>query len=250
MANQEKLRIFATTFHQAIMNNSQSYQPEVVILSGGDYPRHTIPTNLLKQANKIVCCDGAVFDLLRHGGTPWRIVGDCDTIFSTNDPEERQMVEEHRDIICQISEQEDNDQTKAVRYCLEQGMKKMAIVGATGRREDHTLGNISLIAEYLSMGAEVRLYTDYGYFVPARDRLDLDVEIPAGFEAVSDSDATRQKSIQISIFNISAHGFRSEGLRYPLYDFTQWWQGTLNEAIASHVTIEAQGIFLVFVNYG
>lgn len=232
------------------MYNNTYYQPEVVILSGGDYPSHSIPKMLLQQASKIVCCDGAVFDLVRHGGNPWRIVGDCDTIFTTSDPTEQQIVEAHRDIIRHIEEQDDNDQTKAVRYCLEHGFRNIAIVGATGRREDHTLGNISLLAEYLNMGAKARIYTDHGYFVAAQDKLELDIDIPAGFEAVSDSDATRQKSVQISIFNISAHGFRSEGLRYPLYDFTQWWQGTLNEAIAPHVIIEAQGIFLVFVNYG
>ncbi len=232
------------------MDQRNDYCPEVVILSGGDYPTHTIPTSLLHQASKIVCCDGAVFELVRHGGTPWRIVGDCDTIFSTTDSTEKQMVEVHRSIIRHISEQEDNDQTKAVRYCLEHELRRMAIVGATGRREDHTLGNISLLAEYLDMGADVRLYTDYGYFVPARNRLELDLDIPEGFVAVSDSEATRQKSVQISIFNVSARNFRSQGLRYPLYDFTQWWQGTLNEAITSHVTIEAEGIFLVFVNYG
>jgi len=231
------------------MSNRPSYNPEVVILSGGDYPSHDIPTALLNQAEKVCCCDGAVFDLLRHGGKPWRIVGDCDTIFTTTDPTEQQMVEAHRDIIRHISEQDDNDQTKAVRYCLEHGLKKMAIVGATGRREDHTLGNISLVAEYLSMGAEVRLYTDHGYFVPARDRLELNLNLPEGFEAVSDTEATRQKSVQISIFNVSGRNFRSEGLRYPLYDFTQWWQGTLNEAIASQVTIEAEGLFIVFVTY-
>lgn len=226
-----------------------NFEPQVVILSGGDYPSHPTPVALLQQAHKVVCCDGAVFDLLRHKGTPWRIVGDCDTIFSTSDSEEIEMVEAHRDIIRHIEEQDDNDQTKAVRYCLEHGIDKIAIVGATGRREDHTLGNISLIAEYMAMGADVRLYTDYGYFIPVQGKLELDIELPKGFKVVSDTEATRQKSVQISIFNISAHGFRSEGLRYPLYDFTQWWQGTLNEAIVPHITIEAEGLYIVFVTY-
>jgi len=231
------------------MVNTSEYKPEVVVLSGGDYPSHPIPTSLLQQANKVCCCDGAVFELLRHGGKPWRIVGDCDTIFSTSDPTEKEMVESNRSIIRQISEQDDNDQTKAVRYCLEHGFREIAIVGATGRREDHTLGNISLLTEYLDMGAQVRLYTDHGVFIPVRNSIELDLAIPEGFEVVSDTEATRAKSVQISIFNISAKGFKSEGLRYPLYDFTQWWQGTLNEAITPHITIEAQGIFLVFVTY-
>ena len=234
---------------QDMTERIDQYKPDVVVLGGGDYPTHALPLTLLHEAERIVCCDGAMFSLLRHGMEPWRIVGDCDTIFTTEDPEEQQMVEEHLDRIRRYEEQDDNDQTKAVRYCLSHGMRRIAIVGATGRREDHTLGNISLCIEYMRMGADVRIYTDHGVFLPCQDRIELEVPIPEQFEAVSDAIATRQKSVQISIFNVSAHGFRSEGLRYPLYDFSNWWQGTLNEAIASEVTIEAEGEFMVYVCY-
>lgn len=159
------------------------------------------------------------------------------------------MLEEYRDIIRRIEEQDDNDQTKTVRYCLEHGLHRMAIVGATGGREDHTLGNISLLMEYMKMGAEVRLYTDHGVFMPCHDRIELEVPIPDGFVAVSDREATRQKSTQISIFNITATQLKSQGLRYPLYDFTQWWQGTLNEAVSSPIIIEGKGDFLLYVNF-
>ena len=54
---------------------------------------------------------------------------------------------------------------------------------------------------------------------------------------------------QVSIFNISACGLRSEGLRYPIYDFTALWQGTLNECLSHSFTIFAQGEYLVFLNY-
>lgn len=35
----------------------------------------------------------------------------------------------------------------------------------TGKREDHTLGNISLLLYYLQEGIDVRAYTDYGVFI-------------------------------------------------------------------------------------
>lgn len=226
---------------------TNDFFPEVVVLGGGDYPRHPLALSLLNQAERVACCDGAAFEFISRGGKPWRIIGDCDSILSPTNKKEEEILEQNRHLIRRIEEQDDNDQTKAVRYCIEHGFRKIAIVGATGGREDHTLGNISLIAEYQRMGAEVRLYTDHGIFVPCHNKISLSVSIPDRFEAVSDTIATRQKSTQISIFNISAHGFKSEGLRYPLYDFTQWWQGTLNEAISSPVTIEAEGDFLVYV---
>lgn len=230
------------------MMKMQDFEPEVVILGGGDYPTSPLPLSLLNDCQRVACCDGAAFEFVKRGRRPWRIVGDCDSILNPRNEEERQILEANRELICRIEEQDDNDQTKTVRYCLEHGYRKLAIVGATGRREDHTLGNISLLIEYMRMGADVRLYTDYGMFIPCHNRLELAVDIPENYEVVSDKIATRQKSTQISIFNISAHGLRSEGLRYPLYDFTQWWQGTLNEAVASPIVIEAEGDFLVFVN--
>lgn len=221
---------------------------DVVILGGGEYPQQGMALQILQQAKRVVCCDGAAYELLRHNLEPWKIVGDCDSIFSPSNDQEKQWLAKYRDIICRISEQDDNDQTKAVRYCLEQGLRDIAIVGATGRREDHTLGNISLLIEYMRMGANVRLYTDYGVFIACHNRTEIQVSIPRDFEAVSDAIATRQKSTQVSIFNVSAHGFSATGLRYPLYDFTQWWQGTLNEAIDSPVVIDAEGDYIVFIN--
>lgn len=38
----------------------------------------------------------------------------------------------------------------------------------------------------------------------------------------------------------------AEGLAYPLSVFTNWWQGTLNEALARHFIIRTEGKVLVF----
>lgn len=223
------------------------YAFDTVILGGGDYPSHPIPLNMLKTAQRVVCCDGAAYNYLRDGGIPWRIVGDCDSILSPHDEQESAWLEQVRPIIRRITEQEDNDQTKAVRYCLDHGLRKLVLVGATGRREDHTIGNISLLIEYMRMGAEVVLCTDYGIFIPCHNKVELKVPIPEDYTHESDQVATRTKSTQISVFNINGKRLKSEGLRYPLYDFDQWWQGTLNEAASSPVVIEADGDFLVYV---
>lgn len=227
----------------------QDFNPEVVILGGGDFPSHPLPLSLLEGASKVVCCDGAAYSYVPKYGKPWRIVGDCDSILNPQDNHQRRILEDVSDVIRKYDEQDFNDQTKAVRYCLEHGLKRIAIVGATGGREDHTLGNISLLLEYKRLGADVRLYTDHGLFIPCHDSIEFEVPIPEGFVAVNDNDACRQKSTQISIFNLSARNLHGEGLRYPLSDFTQWWQGTLNEAISSPVSIKGEGDFMVYVSF-
>ncbi|MBQ5576503.1 MAG: thiamine diphosphokinase [Bacteroidales bacterium] len=202
------------------------FQPDTVILGGGDYPTHPLPLSLLQNAPRVQCCDGAAAEYIRRGHIPWRIVGDCDSI---HDDIRRQ----YADRVVIISEQETNDQTKNVIYARDHGFKRIAIVGATGRREDHTIGNISLLTEYYKMGLDVRIYTDHGMFVICSGSNDF---------------AVRPGS-QISFFNWKAHGFTSSGLKYPLYDFDALWMGTLNEAVDDVVSISAEGVYIVFVNY-
>lgn len=118
---------------------------EAVILGNGDYPSHPYPLNVLRQAPYVVCCDGAADEYIRHGFLPDAIIGDGDSLSSENR-------EKLATIFHQIKDQETNDQTKAVRFLKAQGKRQIAIIGGTGKREDHTLGNISLLMDYMQEG--------------------------------------------------------------------------------------------------
>lgn len=207
-----------------IMNFIQ--KTETVILANGSYPSNDIPLDILSKASYVVCCDGAANRYIENGFIPDVIIGDGDSL-------NEKYRYSHASLIKRISEQETNDQTKAVRFCLAQGKRQIAILGATGKREDHTLGNISLLIDYARMGAETRIYTDYGVFIPCKDKCVFN--------------STSQQ--QISIINFTAKNFKAQGLLYPIYDFTNWWQGTLNECTGDTFTIEAQGEYLLFANY-
>ena len=199
---------------------------DAIILANGDYPSADVPVQLLKEAPYVVCCDGGANEYIEKGYTPDIIIGDGDSLSEEN----RRL---YADLIHHNPDQETNDQTKAIQFLLSQGKKRIAIVGATGKREDHTIGNISLLMEYMRMGVEVCMYTDYGVFVPCKDT--------CVFEC--------RPGQQVSIFNFTAKGLKSKGLAYPIYDFTSWWQGTLNRCIDASFTIEAEGEYLVFLNY-
>ena len=199
---------------------------DAVILANGDYPSASIPLQVLKEAPYVVCCDGGANEYIAKGYLPDIIIGDGDSL-----SEENRI--KHASLIHHNPDQETNDQTKAMQYLLSKGKKRIAIVGATGKREDHTIGNISLLMEYMRMGAEVRSYTDYGVFIPCKDT--------CSFEC--------RKGQQVSIFNFTAKGLKEKGLAYPIYDFTTWWQGTLNTCTDTSFTIEAEGEYLVFLNY-
>ena len=208
------------------MNNIHDYKFDAVVLAGGDYPTAEQPLAILHDAEYVACCDGAADRYISQGNTPDAIVGDGDSISIGNR-------EKYANILHIINEQESNDQTKAVRFLVTQGKRKIAIVGATGRREDHTIGNISLLIEYARAGIEVCSFTDYGVFVPCNGT----------------TTHKCRKGQQLSIFCITAKELNAEGLLYPIYDFTNWWQGTLNECTGDTVTIHAQGEYLLFFNY-
>ena len=194
---------------------------DVVILANGDFPVHALPLSLLEDAVHIVACDGAIAHLAAHEYQADIIaIGDGDSIPETL-----------RDRLIRVEEQEDNDLTKATRYCLKQGWRRIAYLGATGKREDHTLGNISLIVRYfLEMGVEPLMVTDYGWFVVAR----------------GDSEFESFPGQQVSIFNVNCQHLVSEGLKWQSYPYHQFWQGTLNEALSTVFRFRADGCYLVY----
>ena len=197
-----------------------------VVVGNGDYPTHPIPLQILANATFTVCCDGGANAYIAQGHLPDLIIGDGDSLSQENQ-------QQYGHLLHRISEQETNDQTKAVTYLLERGISHIEIVAATGKREDHTLGNISLLIEYMRSGATVRMYTDYGIFIPCRDTQTFPC----------------QPGQQVSIFNFTARHLQGIGLAYPLRDFTNWWQGTLNECTSHTFTIEAEGEYLIMLSY-
>ena len=199
---------------------------DAVIVAGGEFPTAALPLEILHGAPFVACCDGAADHYIATGRVPHAIVGDGDSISPGNR-------ERYAHLLHIISEQETNDQTKAVRFLVEKGMRRIAIVGATGKREDHTIGNISLLIEYARQGCDVRSFTDHGVFIPCNGT------------------TTHKccKGQQVSIFSITSKEMSAEGLRYPIYDFNNWWQGTLNECTGKEFTINATGWYLLFIGY-
>ena len=205
-----------------------NFEPEAVVVGGGDTPNHPLMRKWLEHHPRLVCCDGTANQWQDSWQEPWQIVGDGDSIAPA-------VHEKYKDIITIYPEQETNDQTKAIHFIHEKApdIRRIAIIGGTGRREDHTLGNISLLLEYQKLGLEVRMYTNHGVFIPCCDTTTLHCP----------------KDTAVSIFNFTATHLSSEKLAYPIYDFTNWWQGTLNQTLADDFTIHAQGCYLVYLAY-
>lgn len=200
-----------------------------VILANGAFPEHAVPLDYLHKAERIICCDGATQNLLAAGLEPDYIVGDLDSI-------SEELKSRFATILRQNPEQETNDLTKAVRFCKSNHWNEITILGATGKREDHTLGNLSLLINYAEI-ADVQMFTDYGVFVPQ-----LKTSVYESYPGQ-----------QISIFSLTPETFITfHNLIYQVEKkgLTSWWQGTLNEAVSDNFTVEMnQGKLLIFREY-
>ena len=138
-----------------------------VVVANGRFPQTALPLHLLHQASVVIACDGAVEALDKAGITPTAIVGDLDSIPS-------RFREQYADRIHIVEDQEINDLTKSVRFAHRSGQQEVLILGATGLREDHTLGNISLLMDYAPLFQRIEMLSDYGIFTPILQTATLD----------------------------------------------------------------------------
>ena len=205
------------------MNNN------TVIIADGTFPTHKIPLGYIAKADRIICCDGSALTTVNHGFEPAAIVGDMDSISD-------ELLKRFADRIFKNNSQDTNDLTKAVEWCMAKGYTDIVIVGATGKREDHTIGNISLLAEY-SEHLNVIMVTDSGILRSFLSTMEI-----ASFPGQ-----------QVSVFSLNPETeITSSGLKYPLMKtrLKNWWNATLNEATGSSFRLEfTTGRIIVYLKF-
>ena len=222
-----------TLFLSDMVRETLSFFPvpvaPVVVLANGDFPTHPLPLFLLKQAQTIICCDGAAQKLTAHGLEPNFIAGDMDTLSP-------QLSERFKERIVPSSCQETNDLTKAVRLCIQKGYTHIHILGATGEREDHTIANVSLLLDYAQY-LQVEMVTNHGIFIPL----------------LRGQEIATLPGMQLSIFSLDPDiQLEATGLKYPLENvrLDSWWKGSLNEAVGNQCAFKfSKGRLLVFLTY-
>ena len=203
----------------------------VVILANGEFPQSAVVQRFIVETPTLVCCDGAAEKAVAFGREPDWIVGDLDSV-----PEA--LKARFRNRLVRVAEQETNDLDKAFRFCVERGWTELAILGATGLRADHALGNISRLVDFARVAPSIRLIDDFGVFRVALE---------------SGTFASRPGE-QISIFSFDpTQAITSQGLKYPLnrLKLPRWSTATLNEALGKSFTLEfdaASPLLLFFAN--
>ena len=211
-----------------------------VIIGGGEFPRKAYPRELVRQADVIVCCDGnALRAFLRNRekifGHPRRepdaIVGDMDSM-------KPGLARDYSHLLVKIEEQDDNDITKALHFILGHypDVDTVHLIAATGKREDHTVGNLGLLMEYAAAepGLNIDMVSDYSTSFAITDSCELFLG----------------KGRRISLFSPdNSLVLKSKGLEWTTDNvvFDNWWKATLNRTTEDAVKLDFSHKSLVLI---
>lgn len=103
----------------------------------------------------IIAADSGMNFLYKNKINPDIILGDFDSV--NDEALDYFKSQPHIEIVALIPEKDDTDTEHAVRFAIERGADDITILGGTGSRLDHMLGNISALGIGLENGVKIQL---------------------------------------------------------------------------------------------
>ncbi|MFH0990641.1 MAG: thiamine diphosphokinase [bacterium] len=113
-----------------------------LIIANGEIPRKQTVEHLLNSVQLVVCADGGANAALKYGIRPDAIVGDMDSIHTET------RVKFQKAAFVEILDDDATDLEKAIRWTINHQFDHITVVGAMGKRLDHTCGNLGTLAKF------------------------------------------------------------------------------------------------------
>lgn len=180
---------------------------KIMIISGGRIDDCLAKKLLAENSYEtVIACDSGMEFFRRNGIYPDLIVGD----FDSADPETVAFFRDQQSVkLEQFPEEKDwTDTELAVRRALEQKPAQIDLVGATGSRLDHVLGNVQLLALGLSAGVSICI-------LDAHNRIRL---VDKNFSIAKCEQYGR--FVSLLPFGGAVYGLTLRGMKYPLDGIT------------------------------
>lgn len=128
------------------------------VLCNGEVENYAWLREVADSLDGVVCADGGGNHAFRMGIKPLCVIGDLDSI----EPEALRHFGELEVPVKRFPcEKDETDLQLALDEALELGAAEVVLLAATGRRLDHTLGNISVLAELLLKGIPGLIIDEY-----------------------------------------------------------------------------------------
>ena len=204
--------------------DKQYFNKPFIILANGQYPSHPAALNKLHTAGTIICTDGSTNILLENGLTPNVIIGDMDSTTVGKDS--------FKGLYVKISDQDNTDLDKALEWCKVNSLSPLTVLGTSQLREDHTIGNLMLLANY-SEELDINFVTDYFTITCHHGKRSF----------------TSFKQQLVSLLPVEdIKSITTEGLEFPLIDelFPLSSRGISNRATGHQFIISSSGKIWVF----
>lgn len=195
-----------------------------LVVSGG-HAKDDFVTEVIKRGGfeLVVAADSGMDFLYRTGIMPDLIVGDLDSAKSDALDYFRQF--EQIDM-CVLNPQKDETDTEfAVRESIRRGADDITIVGGTGTRIDHVLGNVALLGIGLEENIRIRMLDEHNRVRMIDSPLVIKREEQYG------------KYISLVPYSDKVTGVTLAGLKYPLTDYTM---GGFNSLGISNEIVEEE----------
>jgi len=192
-----------------------------LIVGNGEPPKRELFAACAQEAELILCADGGANTARRYGYAPDYTVGDLDSI--------AHPLAADRLVLVDPSGHLGTDGQKVLNHAVSLGVTQAVLLGFTGRRTDHLLGNLSLLKTFADRLA-LRMVDDY-------------CDIRLIHRGIRFRAAIGQK-ISLCPLNGAATGITTEGLKWPLQSeslIPGVREGISNEVVASPVEIRVEG---------
>ena len=177
----------------------------------------------LKDFTSCIAADGGYLNASKIGLTPNIIIGDFD---SSKSP-----CTSNAEIISLPKEKDLTDTEAALELAIEREFDEVVIIGGLGRRFDHTLANLGILAKYYKRLSHLAFMDGYNYvymLAPGLHKLSKNIL------------GTEYKYLGVNSYSDCCENLFIKGCKYPLDSFTlpkATSLGASNEVISDNAEI-------------
>ncbi len=176
------------------MTRRSANSGRALLLCNGEPPGRRLARQLARSCELLVAADGGANSAPALGLPLDVIIGDLDSVTPST-------LHKFPDaLVVHVRRQDNTDMEKALDFLQEQGFRKILLLGATGRRIDMTLANLTVLWRYVPP-MEITVVDDTWHAVPVQ-----------GFRRMR-----ARKGTIVSILPCApCQGVTLRGLQYPL----------------------------------
>lgn len=209
---------------------------KTIIVSGGTPPTYELLKEEVNNNSHLICADSGANCLYEYNIVPDLIVGDLDSI---NKDVLEYFKDKHVKIAEYPPEKDYTDTEIAIEIAIKSGAKEIVLLGSTGSRIDHMLGNLGLLLRCLRQGVPAIIRDECNTIMICDKSLTIK--------------GVKGQTFSLQAYYNNLYNLTITGAKYPLKDFYLKVGDPItisNEFLDNEVTITfSKGIVLIIYPY-